>query len=93
MNITNYTVGVQGPPVCIGHEAHCLKIMSQAWLVIIKNTTKEGGPRMFYLLHAYGFEGNKTNSTFPPDLPHCMQSVVNSFVDWVHWTNCIGNEM
>lgn len=41
MKIEKYTVGVEGIPICIGLENHCLKVQSAAWLSIVKNDTNK----------------------------------------------------
>ncbi|XP_029093418.1 endogenous retrovirus group K member 6 Env polyprotein-like [Monodon monoceros] len=88
--IENYTVGVNGPPICMGKGDHCLKMNYQAWLSVVKNESRYHG---LYLLSAYSFK--TFNSTLnenvsAPYLPPCQVPLVDRLSDWVHWTRCRG---
>ncbi|XP_022431904.1 endogenous retrovirus group K member 25 Env polyprotein-like [Delphinapterus leucas] len=88
--IENYTVGVNGPPICMGKGDHCLKMNYQAWLSIVKNESRYHG---LYLLSAYSFKSS--NSTLnenvsAPYMPPCQVPLVDRLSDWVHWTRCRG---
>lgn len=58
--ITNYTVGVQEIPICMGNGIQCLKITFQLWLSVA-NTTQDFHSK-FYMLYSSAFIGKEINA-------------------------------
>lgn len=72
MKIENYTVGVEGIPICIGHENHCLKMQPAAWLSVVENDPYKESKKKLFLLQAFRFHkviNTNDITNHPPDLP------------------------
>ena len=84
----NYTIGIEGPPICFGYGKHCLKSKPQAWLSIIKNGTQH---KHIFLLSAHSLIGsNITINDTPPMLLSCATRILSEWDGWVTWEACRG---
>lgn len=79
----NYTVGVQGIPICTWNGAQSLRITSQALLSAV-NTTRDY-PRKSYMLQASGGKGLEISAISSINLSFCEIRFTNKESDWVHW--------
>ena len=62
----DYTIGIEGSPICFGYGKHCLKSKPQAWLSIIKNGTQH--KHIFFLSAHSLIDSNLTINDTPPML-------------------------
>lgn len=86
-----YEVGVEGFPICVGTDKHCLHAEKKAWLSTVKNNSRDGYHKRLFLLVGSGFKGNRTMEA-PPDIPLCTLPIATPFSDWVHWVHCQGEK-
>lgn len=77
--------------MCGGHREHCLKLMNQAWLSMMKNATHRDRRRHLYLLSALSFSNHSYDpNASVPSLPPCQLPMFEHLSGWVHWTLCRG---
>lgn len=62
---------IKGIPTCMGNGNHCLYITSQIWLSRIDHSTKQNSYKKVPIFRAFGFEGQKINTTVSINLPFC----------------------
>ena len=90
--LTNYTIGSDATPICIGLGSICLKTGYQKWLSVVKesNTNKTS---LFLLTALMFLEKEETSSMMnPPDLPDCVAEISHGIENWLRWKLCKGSE-
>lgn len=88
--IENYTVGMEGMPICIGAREHCLQLGARAWLTIVQTSEQNAGVGHVFLLSMVGCKHvtEPVEDTSPPDLPWCATPKVQTLEHWVQETQC-----
>ena len=77
----DYTIGIEGPPICFGYGKHSLKSQPQAWLSIIKNGTRH---KHMFILSAHCLTGsNLTINDTPLVFPSCATCTLSEWDEWV----------
>nr|KAF6485510.1 hypothetical protein HJG63_010686 [Rousettus aegyptiacus] len=64
--IENYTVGMEGMPICVGAGEHCLQVGAQAWLTILQTSEQNARVGHLFLLSIEGFK----------NVTHCVRACV-----------------
>lgn len=81
---TNYTVRMQGIPICMGNGIHHLNITFQFWLSLVSHSTAQNFHDKFYMFHPSAFRGQEINAARSINLPSCEMWLTNKDSDWVH---------